>query len=277
MIKKLLSLVVVAAATVTASYGQACTPNPQYADSAGGVWPDVLPTICIGQNYSTIIDVKTITDTTTNITIGGQSISADLLIQKLRINNVLNLPSQGFTYSANQPEWTNGGSAPNWTPVQGCVVIQAPASSTATLSPGSDSVTVVVDAFVQTALLGPTYLWASSLQQEILYDFPYTVAAANDPLCLVSIPEQFANSFFVSNPTPNPSNSLTTIEMLSANTEPLSINFYNMMGALVHNQTINALKGKNSYTFDASFFAPGVYTYVVTNGAVSQTRKLVVR
>ncbi|MFN7014525.1 MAG: hypothetical protein ACK4ON_09680, partial [Bacteroidia bacterium] len=140
MIKRLLYVSAITIGLAFTTQAQ-CTIGSAIATAdPGTILPDSatgLPPAYAGNpnGYITSLDIKTLTDTTVTVTINNAPQSVALKIYKMKIHTVkvfnpsnptneTNLPS-GFTYAANAPEWVNGGTAPNLTPVTGCVAVSA--------------------------------------------------------------------------------------------------------------------------------------------------------
>jgi hypothetical protein len=107
-----------------------CTPDGDFAGFSAGIYPGIsvnLPEVALG-DYSTSLTINTETDTAISINVGGFPINAIAYISAMRINAVNGLPA-GFNWSVDQTEWNNGGAAPSFTPVQGCISITADAAA----------------------------------------------------------------------------------------------------------------------------------------------------
>jgi hypothetical protein len=293
MIKKLLSIAFFALTAHAAS--AQCTPNPAYADSEFGVWPDTSENLScafgdVAAGYNAVIDIKTLTDTAVSVTV-GTTLDVIAYIEAFRINSVDGLPS-GFTYIPNQSVWTNGGAAPNFTPVQGCVSIIASQASIqsilATNPNGADfPFTVVVDAKVATtnnplANLLINNAWLSDLTSVpgiTAISVPgYKIRVRNNsaagclPLGVVEIVEPVsAKGNF-----PNPFNKTTNIQFNSDASKMVNISVANMVGKVVYTSKIQANKGENTVNFTAEQLSPGVYFYTISDGKNSVTRRMVV-
>jgi hypothetical protein len=131
-----------------------CIPDPSFSSNSYGLYPDTLINlpICYNDNvngYETSLTLNTSTDTLINVTGFGDVIC---YFSAFRINNVIGLPA-GFSYAPNQTPWNNGGTSPNFTPVQGCISIlasQAAIQSVLNSNPSGTEfpITFVVDAKV---------------------------------------------------------------------------------------------------------------------------------
>ncbi len=278
MIKKLLSGFAVVAITALTVNAQPCTPNPQYADSSGGVWPDVFPTAYQDQpaGYNLVIDLKTITDTCVT-----SPLALCLYIQAFRISSVTGLPS-GFVvaeaYNGNVggfPAWVNGGTGPNWTAVQGCAVVSAPQSAVQNATVGDNAVTVNVDLYAKNqdgnSPILANYTWTSTIGVVVPYDFTLTVAA------LTGLEELDANSFGVAQNYPNPFSNSTTVPFNTVKDENMTMKVYNMVGALVYETKFESKAGKNVFLMDASKLSSGMYIFNLSNGKESVTQKMTIQ
>ena len=73
-----------------------CDPNPIYADSAWGIWPENFQDGVEGQSYSQIVDIKVPEDASLIDSVAGEG----LVIQSITIDSIYNLPP-GLTFSCN--------------------------------------------------------------------------------------------------------------------------------------------------------------------------------
>jgi len=111
-----------------------CVPDAAYAGASAGIYPGItvnLPVVSLPEAYSTYLTINTETDTAISVNIGFP-INAVAYISAMRINAVNGLPT-GFSWAPNQAEWNNGGAAPSFTPVQGCISITGDAGAVQTL------------------------------------------------------------------------------------------------------------------------------------------------
>ena len=279
MIKKLLLGFAVVAITALTVNAQPCTPNPIYADSAGGVWPDVFPTACKNEpaGYNLVIDLKTITDTSVT-----SPLALSLYIQAFRISSVDGLPSgfqvaQAYNGSVGGFDaWVNGGTDPNWTPVQGCAVVSAPQSAVQAANVGDNAVTVNVDLYAKNSQQGSpilaNYTWTSTIGVVVPYEFTLTVA----DVC-TSLDELSPNSFGVAQNYPNPFGNSTTIPFNTVKEENMTLKVYNMVGMLVYETEFASKAGKNVFLMDASKLSSGMYVFNLSNGKESATRKMTIQ
>ena len=73
-----------------------CDPDPIYADSAWGIWPEIFQDGVEGQAYNQIVDIKVPEDASLIDSVTGEG----LVIQSIKIDSISNLPP-GLTVSCN--------------------------------------------------------------------------------------------------------------------------------------------------------------------------------
>lgn len=288
MFKKLLTVVATVAISAFAANAQApCTPDPIYADSSAGIWPDSATGLAIayvGQPYSTVIQLKTLTDTSVTF----QGIPVSLKVKALKILDVIGEPA-GFTVAPAYNDvvngtWQNEGTDPNWTAVQGCVLISASQSdvdAAAGGGPNNDGVypiTVYVDVLAKGNPIPSTYTWVSTLGTP-----PYGAAIAYSDYVVRVQEGNFvveealsSNKFDVAYNYPNPFTGATTIAYNTVKEDNITMKVYNMVGGLVAENKYRSNTGKNTIVFDGSKLSAGMYIYTVSNGAETITRKMTI-
>jgi hypothetical protein len=288
MLKKLLTVVAVVAISAFAANAQApCQNDAIYADSSAGIWPDAdpgLPVACTNSDYSAVIQVKTLTDTSVTF----QGIPVQLKVKGLKVLDVVGEPA-GFVFAANYNDpngyWLNGGADPNWIEIQGCVLISAPQSAVAAAAgggPNNDGVypiSVFVDVLAKGNPIPATYTWVSTLGTPpygaaIEYsDYNIVVDVCNG----ISVQDALSqNKFDVAANFPNPFSNTTTIKFNTVKEEDVTLNVYNMVGSLVHTNKVRSEAGKNTLVFDGSKLAAGMYIYTMTNGKETVTKKMTI-
>lgn len=289
MLKKLLTVVAVVAISAFAANAQApCQNDPIYADSSAGIWPDSaagLPHAQVCNPYSAIIQVKTLTDTSVTF----QGIPVQLKVKGLKVLDIVGEPT-GFVAAANYNDpsgyWLNGGADPNWTPIQGCVLISASQTDVAAAATGGTPagsgiypIDVYVDVLAKGNPIPATYTWVSTLGTP-----PYGAAIKYSSYRIVvdqcngiKVEDALSqNKFDVAPNYPNPFSSLTTIEYNNIKEETINFNVYNTVGALVYSNKYQSTVGKNVILFDGSKLSAGMYIYTVNNGSKTFTRKMTI-
>jgi hypothetical protein len=104
----------------------------------------------------------------------------------------------------------------------------------------------------------------------------YTLTAfiSNTPFKLGDGDQMNPNSTVnnLSNIYPNPSNGRVTVDYSSATDGDVNLVVFDLMGKMVHNQTVTANQGLNSFNFDYTDLQPGLYMLEVING--SEVKKM---
>jgi len=298
MINKYFAIIILAFSFSLNGIAQLCTPNPAYANESFGVWPDTTDNLpCafadVSTGYNTVIDVKTLTDTTATVEIAGSPFTVVAYIEAFRVNGVTGLPA-GFNFVPNQAIWSHGGTAPNFTAVQGCVSILASQASVQSIitnsgGPGQDfPLTVIVDAKIHSTdnTLANTFLagrWLSEVNTAGIEAIPVSgyklKVRPTSGECLplsISNESNSLNSFRVEGNFPNPFNRTTEIRYSSPKTQPVEIKVQNMVGRLIMHKTVNADRGTNKFMFTSEQLSPGVYFYTIQAGNQTITRKMIV-
>jgi hypothetical protein len=293
MLKKILLVLGIAASIVNTANAQ-CTPDPAYADSSFGVWPDTLENLpCAfadeANGYNAVINIKTLGDSTFVLS-GSGSVTA--AIQKFRIISVTGLPT-GFSYTPNTPEWINIGSDPNYTPVQGCVSVTASQSSIQSLLASNPTgvdynLTINVDAFITSTdnfianiAIGSNGRWLSdpALATLGVSAIPVTgykirVRGVSGDCGPLSIGDAVTNAFSVKGNYPNPFNRSTKITYNVTRSQYVELAIYNMVGNLVMKQNIPSIIGENTYEVSANQLKSGVYFYTLSDGKKTITKRM---
>ncbi len=295
MIKRLLFVSAITSGLALTSHAQ-CTIGSAIANAdAGTILPDSatgLPPAYTGNSsgYITSLDIKTLTDTTVNV---GPPVNQTvaLKVYKMKIHNVKvfnpNNPSQetalpsGFTYAANAPEWVNGGTAPNLTPVTGCVAVSAnQASVQAALNggPANDGVyplRIYVDIqFTAPSLFitNPTWISQSPYSDLMPTNEKYRLRILNG----TSIIESNNNDFRVIANVPNPFANNTEILFTLPIEGNVNLKVYNMLGKEVYNTSVAGNTGDNRIPVSAEKLTSGIYLYTLTYNNTTITKKMIV-
>lgn len=299
-------LSIFAASTVAVSAFGQCTPDPQYANSDFGLFPDTIPFVqaCAGCGASTrIVDFKTFTDTT----VGGIPIVGEvtIYIDAFKVNSVEGLPA-GLTYgtdveSGSTPEapygiWYNEGTLDEdanppmfQTATQGCLYINGSEQAWIDMlngGPNNDGIypiTVYVDARVGGTLPDASIIvgdgaWLSTVDTAIgggefvVDDYFLEVVPGN-----VGIRSGYANELTILENYPNPFSGVTSIRFNSEEAKPLQFAVYSIIGEEVFSRTVSANYGPNKFDFDGSSLPSGMYIYSLSDGKSISTRKMTIK
>lgn len=271
-----------------------CNPDPLYNDSTFGIWPDTITNLpCAfadeAGGYNTVIDIKTLTDTTVSVT-GFGNVTA--YIEAFRVNGVTGLPT-GFSYIPNAASWNNEGTVPDYISVQGCMSLLASQSAVQSIidtNPnGADfPLVVTVDAKINSTdntlanfvLAGK---WLSQIttipgiQAIPVSGYVVKVRPSSASGCLPLATIEIDNAAFdIQGNYPNPFSNSTEIRFSSASRKDISLDVRNMVGKQVLSRTVKADRGQNAITIQADQLVPGIYFYTISDGKKSVTRKMTV-
>jgi hypothetical protein len=295
MLKHLLSACLFFTATVNQLNAQ-CVPDPIYADSSFGVWPDTLVNLpCafadVSGGYSTAINLKTLTDTSVAFSLGGPPTIITASIESFRVNAINGLPP-GFAYVPNQAAWTNGGISPDYTSVQGCLSLDASQAAIqaiiASNPQGADyPLTVIVDAKINTTdnsfanfvLAGK---WLSELtsvpgiQAIAVEGYVIKVRPSSGNCAPLATAEISMIPFDVHGNFPNPFTRTTEIKFSASRKQQMELQVHNMVGSQIIKKSIDAERGENSIGLNADLLKPGIYFFSLSDGKKTFTRKMIV-
>ncbi len=263
-----------------------CTPDAVYVGAPAGIYPGTsvnLPVVALPEAYSASLTINTETDTAISVNVGPLPINAIAYISAMRINAVNGLPP-GFIHSTDQLEWINGGAAPSFSKVQGCISIAADAASVQQIlqdnpTGASFPLELLLDARIHStsnALLNGVVsnTWLSDLAATV----PGTGAQIITGYVLTVEPDVtgLSNSFRVKGSIyPNPSNGMLTLKtnILSIN-QVRTFSLLNFAGQEVYRKDLT----QETETFNLpDNFASGIYLARILdeNGASSLTEQLI--
>lgn len=271
-----------------------CTFDSQYSSTPGNFFPDSVTFLAeqyatAGMDYTGSVSIRTISDTVVDNPVNpSQQIIA--YIDAFKIFSVTGQPA-GFTYQEggstfSNGQWNNGGSGTNTTPVEGCLGFSASASDVSAAAPMTGytdyPVSVLVDARISGTSPDISFLvangtWISSLSSLGLGALP-----VNDYVLRVygstGIQDMLnPNVFEVHQSYPNPAGNEATITFTTPRVEEVEFKVFNMLGALVHNETILSESGVNDIKLNTGRLSAGMYVYTVSNGSKTFTKKMTVK
>ncbi|MBL8010803.1 MAG: T9SS type A sorting domain-containing protein [Flavobacteriales bacterium] len=250
MTKHLLAAALLAAGTQTAS--AQCTPDPLYADSVYGVWPDTITDFAPGVLnvfYSDTLNLLVPSDA--GLINPG---FAGFTIDSVQFTGVTNLPP-GLSVVCNSQ---TSASCTYLTSNVGCGLIEGTPTTA-----GTYDMTLNVLAYV--SLLGQPVPVPQSFDG-------YTIIIAPS----VGVDELEAGLGQVQN-VPNPFSQRTSIEFTlqyGVNTE---VEVYNLLGERVWRAAVDGRPGLNRVGFEASDMPDGIYLYKVHAGREGFTGRMVLR
>lgn len=107
-------------------------------------------------------------------------------------------------------------------------------------------------------------------------NIPATINNETSGVCAIGIKHN--NNYAVAvNNFPNPFNHSTNIVVTLNDAKALDLKVYNAMGMLVYSKKMNGNVGENTFVFDGSALASGVYHYTVSAGNEKVTKKMVIQ
>jgi Secretion system C-terminal sorting domain len=224
-----------------------CTPDTSITHNQPGTYPDSatgLPHAITGLAYSTVIQIKVLTDST----VGGLTGIVDSIV----VDNVIGLPN-GFTYACSP----TGCSFPGGS--DGCITLSGPGLS----NTGNYPLTV------QSTIYYKIFGTPQSLQNDIT---GYTIVV--DTSVGISFPERVI--FSAGQSVPNPARDFATIPLFLPHSGEVILTVSNLIGKQVLTHAYYLQKGKANIQLDLHGLQPGIYMYSLTNGANTVTRRMIV-
>jgi hypothetical protein len=246
---------------------QPCTPNPQYADSSWGFWPDnqyiISTSMSDPAGFNFVFDTKTPVEHCFD--------TLCVYVKAVKVDTIVGLP-QGFVVSPNYTTpayWENGGTAPALQSAQGCMILAATQQTIQSMPLGLNPFTISLDYLVKNQdTLSPylnTYQWLSTLGFTIDYPYQLCVVMGTDQNCITAIGELPAKTFSVGESYPNPATCAVNIPFSVVKEEPVTISIYTIWGVLVSQTTMQSKPGNNVGIVDTSTLPAGWYMCQVSN------------
>ena len=231
---------------------QSCSPDPLYADSTFGIWPDTnqnLPCGLPNVYYETDLQFKMPTEANQV----DDTYPPGVGINWIRLDNVSGLPS-GISFTTNAAssspanQW-NGGE-------QGCALLLGVAAE------GTYDVTIEVTGEIN----------LSGITSEVPLSFGgYKLII--DPNCVVSI-ENHAMTLL--NNIPNPFSTITNIQYQLQATEMVDFFVFDVLGKKVHEENVVGQIGLNAIEFNRGVLPKGIYLYQLNTATNKVSGKMVV-
>lgn len=227
-----------------------CTPDTSITHNEPGIYPDSatgLPHAVVGIPYSTVIQLKVITDTV----VSGQSATVDSVV----ITGVTGLPP-GFTYQCTPASCHFPGGS------DACILLTGPAP-TAGMAGQVHPLTVHVMAYGHIGPF-PASLPTDITRYRIVVDGGVGITVLNN------------DKFDVAQNVPNPFSKTTEISFSSPSNELLTLKVSNLLGKVIYTKSVYAQKGLNKITLSSREFDAGIYIYSIGNSRTSVTRRMIV-
>lgn len=235
MRKTLLSILSIGFASMVAYAQPQCTPDPQYADSVYGAWPDTVtnfPPATAGVYYEAVLNFKAPATVTADLDPSGDNVGTP--IQQYKVISVDGLPT-GYTYTCNATNCTYTGGT------QGCATVYGTTATT-----GTYNITINLDVTVLVTLF-EGFPPAPVTQS---YSFTgYKIVVSNNGAFL----EEYGNS--VLSAFPNPARNEVAVNGLQSLINASDITLTNVEGKVLAKRNI----GQNQENFDMSALKAGIY------------------
>jgi hypothetical protein len=234
---------------------QSCSPDPLYADSTFGIWPDTnqnLPCGLPNVYYETDLQFKMPTEANQV----DDTYPPGVGINWIRLDNVSGLPS-GISFTTNASSSTpanqwNGGD-------QGCALLLGVAAA------GTYDVTIEVTGEIN----------LSGLTSEVPLSFGgYKLIL--DPGCDTTVVVNIETlEMNLLNNTPNPFSSITNIQYQLPANEIVELCVFDLLGNKVYNEMFQGKTGDNSIEFNAGTLSKGIYVYQLATSSDRVSGKMI--
>lgn len=230
-------------------------PDPLYADSVFGVWPDTLTNFPVGQvDVAYFVQVDVIVPATT-ADVPGLDLGFDLPIDSGQIVDVAGLPD-GLTFDCNSHTPASCTFLPG---VQGCGTVTGTPTETGTF---------VLD-ISMTAYLN---ILGSVISEDVVFS-GYRIIVSDSTVSL----EENGPLQTVSQNVPNPFATSTRIDYRLTERQQLQFRVLDLLGQEVFSQMRQGEAGRNSFAYTPQGLRAGVYLYVIETPEGRITKRMVYR
>lgn len=226
-----------------------CVPDTSITHNDPGIYPDTLtglPHALVGVGYNADIQVKVLTDT---VYLGFPA-----TVDSINIVNVSGLPN-GFTYTCFPANCSFPGGS------DACILLSCASPNAADEG--------VYPLTVNTVIYGQAFGFPQTVPQDITGY--YIVLETNLGIATLN-PAVFA----MSQNSPNPSSSLTSISVSMPQSSTVQFKMVNLIGKEVMAQQYAFNKGLNTIPVNLNGIPNGIYLYTVSYGGHSLTRRMIV-
>ena len=247
--KKILLVLIIVGSAIATGFSQSCSPDSLYADSLYGAWPDTVtnfPAGQVGVFYSQILDFKIPADAgeiDTNY--------AGVPLDSVSLTDVTGLPP-GLSYVCDNSNcsWLGGEI--------GCASLYGTPTT-----PGTYDVVIELEGYI-------TFIWVIS-EPAVFTGYVIEITPAMD--IIVRRKDEFSSK----QNSPNPFSEETWIEFSAGKSANVDFRVMDIIGNVVHQETVNANVGENRIRFKNSGLSDGIYMYTLSNGERSITKKMIVK
>ena len=246
-----------------------CTPDVSLQDSTFGLWPDTienLPTAVMNVYYEEHIQIKTpntvgdVLGDPYTITFAGFPINiAPFVIDSIKLVDIQGLPSIMSTYLSDSDSVLSGNTTE-------CVTLFGTPTSN---DLGQHDLSLVINGWISIGTT-PVSLYEQLGEYETIDGYKFIVMSS------ASVDKQDKNQFFVNQNTPNPFHNKTSIDFHSPQSKNYDFVMLDIMGRVVHTETIPAFQGLNKISIKAIDYNSGIYFYSLSDGQDIITKKLTI-
>jgi hypothetical protein len=230
--------------------GGICTPDPLYADSIYGAWPDTVtnfPPALVNSYYETVLNFKAPATVTADLDPSGQFVGSP--IQSYKVTSVDGLPT-GYVYSCNASNCTYTGGT------QGCATVYGTTATT-----GTYNITINLEVTVLVTLIPgfpptPVTQTASFAGYKIVVGTAGTIEQVIAPITV----------------SPNPATNVLNINGISSSMKASSISITNIEGKIVASKEVS---NSSNLIFDVAGMKAGIYFVNVKHASGVETVKFI--
>ncbi|MEO8590763.1 MAG: T9SS type A sorting domain-containing protein [Flavobacteriales bacterium] len=248
---KQLVLCIAAVGLTTTAFAQPCTPDPLYADSLYGVWPDTTENFVTG--YVGVPYLQTL-----NLIVPEDAgvinpLFTGVMLDSVSFDNIDGLPPGLSVACASQ----SPANCTYMAGVLGCGIIEGTPTTV-----GTYPLTLNVTAY--TFLFGGVQAIPQSFTgyQIIIDNTSGTVEMAAGGLGAV-------------HNVPNPFSARTSIEFQLTHQGTVALSVFNLLGEEIWKQNVQGKTGTNRIAFEAGELEEGIYLYKVRSGSETFTGRMV--
>ena len=252
MKKVILSVII--AASAGSAMAQACTPDPIYADSLFGIWPDTTTNMApgmVGIAYEQVLNMIIPSDAGL---IDPQY--AGVALDSIALDGLTGMPP-GLSYACNSQ---TPAPCSYITGQLGCAIITGVPTTEGTY-PLSIEVTAFTAFFGQVIPVPQTF-------------GGYSIVIAQNTVGILEGSLIAAGS---ARAVPNPFTTNTNIEFQLSRSSQVQLSVFNLLGEKLWSKTVNGKSGLNKVPYENTDLQDGIYLFKVESGNDVFTGRMVVR
>ena len=259
---------VLSSISISAQFGECTVDQELWADSLIGVYPlpfdaieaptgGIPDSICLNEDYQFIFTAVV----GEMITVGALEVPID----ELEITGISGLP-EGLEYACDFPDC----KFPSDT--TGCAVVYGKVTNPAFL--GDNPITISAKVYTSILPLPLDLDFPNPLIAPGAYSF--YVFEEGSPNCSVfSDTDDLNLSVDYFRAWPNPSSGYTQMQINTSKSGEYVLQFSDLFGKVVYTQDLTLSEGENKMGVDLSHLPSGMYTYTISDGLQSKSKKLI--